>query len=101
MRKAILAITLLSIILVAGCVETGASGPTGEVIKEIDIIEHQGSCVKNTDCLSASCSDELECHCMNAIQIETEMKCPTGRLETEKDYGKCGCMEGVCMQIIK
>ncbi len=98
MIKLFLVVLLIGVVLVSGCINENTE-PTGQIIKE-NIIEHEGSCRQNTDCVVASCSGELDFHCMNSIQAVTEVKCDS-RLVIDKDHERCGCVEGVCMQIIK
>ena len=98
MRKILIAIALLVIVTVSGCIQGGV---TGDIIADDTIINIQyygGECRRDSDCLVVYCRDIPEqLQCMNTVQVLTEMKCQDlGGIGSEKNYELCGCIEGIC-----
>ena len=109
MKKLLIVLALIGIVFISGCtgntevIEQGedfipTDGRVGEGEQTIGYTYYEGSCIKDTNCLTVYCRDTTESkYCMNTIQVTTQVECELlGGMITEKDYNLCGCVEGIC-----
>lgn len=100
MKKLIIAIALLGIIFVSGCVSSPTGMAVTEETQDNSVIYHDNVCRQDTDCMLVYCSETPEdLHCMCAADMLQDFKCTgKGRLITIKDSIVCGCSDGTCQQ---